>query len=87
MEKIVIFGATGGIGSAIARRLNGKGYPLHLVARDQSKKEELSQKLNAIYTLRLFYTQGYLKNVETLVAKHFKGIFFCLFSINMYSNV
>jgi len=36
---------------------------------------------------RLFYTQSYLDNAEALVAKHFRGIFFCLFFIIMYSNV
>ena len=51
MEKIIIFGATGGIGSATTRRLNNKEYGLHLVGRDQSKVEALSNELSASYTV------------------------------------
>ena len=64
MEKNVIFGATGGMGSAIARRLNGKGYPLHLVARDKSKTEELSQELDASYTLGDVTDEAFFERVK-----------------------
>lgn len=50
MEKIVIFGATGGIGSATARRIHARGYGLHLVGRDQPKLEAIAAELDADYT-------------------------------------
>lgn len=40
MKKALIIGATGGIGSALAKRL-GKDYDLTLVGRDQAKLREL----------------------------------------------
>lgn len=51
MKKIVIFGATGGIGSATARRMREKGYALHLVARNETKLQALASELNGSFTL------------------------------------
>ena len=51
MQKIVIFGATGGIGSAIGRRLATKGFELHLVGRDPSKTVALAKELGASYSI------------------------------------
>ena len=49
-EKIVIFGATGGMGSAAAKRLSDAGYALHLVARDESKLRSMASELDARWT-------------------------------------
>ncbi len=51
MKKIVIFGATGAMGSEIASVLKAKDYALHLVARDKSKVRQLSDDLGATYTI------------------------------------
>lgn len=45
--SIIIFGATGGIGSALARQLAAQGCHLSLVARDQGRLDALATKLNA----------------------------------------
>ncbi len=50
MKKVVIFGATGGIGSATAYQLFGEGYQLHLVGRDELKLEDMAGEFNAGYT-------------------------------------
>ncbi len=50
MKKVVIFGATGGIGSAMAYQLFGEGYQLHLVGRDELKLEDMAGEFNAGYT-------------------------------------
>ncbi len=49
-EKLLIVGATGGIGAAIARRAAGRGYTLHLVARDPVKLAALAGELQAGHT-------------------------------------
>lgn len=51
MKKIVIFGATGAVGSAIAGILSSKQYQLHFVGRDESKIKFLSNELGAGYTI------------------------------------
>lgn len=50
MEKIVIFGATGAIGAASARRLHSAGYALHLVGRKEAVLQNLAAELDASLT-------------------------------------
>lgn len=44
---VVIFGGTGGIGSALARQLAAAGWRLAIVARDQGRLDSLGSELNA----------------------------------------
>ena len=44
---VVIVGATGAIGSAIAQRVAARGEPLHLVGRDAAKLAALGAALGA----------------------------------------
>lgn len=47
--RIVIVGGTGGIGSAIARRLAATGASLHLIARDAARLSALAGELGASF--------------------------------------
>jgi NAD(P)-dependent dehydrogenase (short-subunit alcohol dehydrogenase family) len=47
--KVVIVGGTGGIGSALARKLAASGRPLHLVARDAGRLSALASELGASF--------------------------------------
>jgi NAD(P)-dependent dehydrogenase (short-subunit alcohol dehydrogenase family) len=49
-ERTVIFGATGGTGSTVARILHEQGRPLHLVARDRDRLSDLASELGADFT-------------------------------------
>jgi NADP-dependent 3-hydroxy acid dehydrogenase YdfG len=48
--KVLIYGGTGGIGSATAKALKARGFDLHLVARNQAKLEAAAQELGATTT-------------------------------------
>ena len=50
-KRIVIYGGSGGIGSATARLLRGSGHELHLVGRSEETLDPLSAELQAGYTL------------------------------------
>jgi NAD(P)-dependent dehydrogenase (short-subunit alcohol dehydrogenase family) len=45
MNRIVVYGGTGGIGAATARALRQRGYALHLAARDAGRLEALAAEL------------------------------------------
>lgn len=49
--RVVIFGGTGGIGSAVARRLAGAGRSLHLSGRDGDKLARLADEIGATTTV------------------------------------
>lgn len=46
-HRTLIFGATGGVGAALARRLVGAGHPVHLAGRDPVRLAALADELRA----------------------------------------
>jgi NAD(P)-dependent dehydrogenase (short-subunit alcohol dehydrogenase family) len=50
-EKYMIYGSTGGVGSAVCQLLHKKGCELHLVARDEEKLNAQAQAFDASFTL------------------------------------
>ncbi len=47
LSNFVIFGATGGVGSALAHRLRDAGQPVFLVGREHQKTSQLAGELHA----------------------------------------
>ncbi|MEI7846457.1 MAG: SDR family NAD(P)-dependent oxidoreductase [Chloroflexota bacterium] len=45
--KILIYGGSGGIGSATGRMLRARGYDLHLVGRDEERLAAIAKELDA----------------------------------------
>ena len=45
MKRVIVYGGTGGIGAATARVLRGRGYALHLAARDEGRLKALASEL------------------------------------------
>ena len=48
---ILIYGGSGGIGSAIARAAKARGHDVHLVARDRAKLEAIAMEIGACFTV------------------------------------
>jgi 3-oxoacyl-[acyl-carrier protein] reductase len=51
MPLALILGASGGIGSALSRRLKNDGWTLHLASRNADKLKPLAQELEASYSV------------------------------------
>jgi NAD(P)-dependent dehydrogenase (short-subunit alcohol dehydrogenase family) len=83
MQKFVIFGATGGIGSATARRLNEKGYGLHLVGRNQSKLETLAAELDAGFTTGDVNDAALFERVAQDAGEAISGLVYAVGTLNL----
>ena len=83
MQKIVIFGATGGIGSATGRRLATKGFKLHLVGRDQSKSEALAEELGASYSIGDVTDEALFENVAQEAGDAVVGLVYAVGTLNL----
>ena len=68
-KVVVVVGATGGIGSALARKLADAGARLVLAARDSSKLDALASELSATEVLCVPTDITDLQQVETLMHK------------------
>ncbi|MEG3843871.1 SDR family oxidoreductase [Microcoleus sp. herbarium14] len=68
-KVVVVVGATGGIGSAVARKLADAGATLVLAARDSSKLDALAGQLSATEVLCVPTDITDLQQVETLMQK------------------
>ena len=68
-KVVVVVGATGGIGSAVARKLADAGARLVLAARDSSKLDALASELSTTEVLCVPTDITDLQQVETLMHK------------------
>ena len=49
--KVLIYGGSGGIGSAVARILHARGYDLHLVGRSEERLSAVAAECGANFTV------------------------------------
>lgn len=84
-EPILIYGATGGIGAALARRLAASGHPVHLTARDAGRLRELAGELNAEATPGDVLNEADLERITAAAASDGKlaGLVFAVGSIDL----
>ena len=59
--KKVILGATGSIGSSLAKKLVDSGEQVHLVGRDENSLSELAKNLNSTFTVCDVLEENFLK--------------------------
>ena len=84
-EKIVIFGGSGGIGSATARLLHGAGKDLHLVGRNSEGLQALAEDLGATTTIGDVTDPALFKEVAEAAGKECAGLVYAVGTINLGS--
>jgi NAD(P)-dependent dehydrogenase (short-subunit alcohol dehydrogenase family) len=57
-EPVLIFGGSGGVGSALARHLAGKGIPVHLLGRDPARLEAVASEIGGVPTTSVDVNDG-----------------------------
>jgi len=83
--SILIYGATGGIGSCLARQLAQAGRRLHLVARNTDKLRALAQELDASWTAADVLEDGVFERVAAQAPAVLQGLVYAVGSAHTKS--
>ena len=81
-EKYLIFGATGSVGSSLAKQLKNSGNDIHLVARNESEVKAIAEQLGCSYTVADVLEDGFIEKVK-LDINDIKGIAYFVGSIDL----
>lgn len=84
-RKILIYGGTGGIGSAIARLLHGRGDQLYLVGRHQDKATDLLALDGVRFIDGDVTSEGVFDRVMEEVGQELNGLVYAVGSIHLGS--
>ena len=84
MQKYLIFGATGSVGSNLAMQLSEANKEIHLIGRNEAELEKLSAELGCDYTVLDILSEDIYENLK----KNFEdidlaGIAYCIGSIDL----
>jgi NAD(P)-dependent dehydrogenase (short-subunit alcohol dehydrogenase family) len=81
--KIIIYGASGGIGSACARLLTGQGLSVHLVGRNAPAIELLADELQASFSIGDVCEDGFIARATAEAGGQLNGLVYAIGSINL----
>lgn len=81
--KILIYGASGGIGSATARILAGKGHSLHLVGRNTDAINALCTELGASCSIGDVLEDGFVAHAAAEAGDSLDGLVYAVGSITL----
>lgn len=81
--RVVVIGATGAIGSAIARRVAARGQGLHLVGRDPAQLGALATELGATHAAADALDDAGLAAAVRAAGTEIAGLAYCVGSIVM----
>ncbi len=81
--KILIYGGSGGIGSATAQALHRKGYSLHLVGRDAGRLAAVSASVGATHTVADVADDASFAQVTADAGDTLAGLVYAVGTINL----
>ena len=85
-SKILIYGGSGGIGSATARRLRERGDEVHLVGRDEDKLHAVAEDLGASFTAGdVLGDTDLFSRASEEAGKELSGLVYAIGTINLRS--
>lgn len=84
-DKILIYGGSGAVGSAIARDLKEKGYELHLVGSNKERLEPIATELGATMSVVDLRDSSSFKKVAEDAGKELAGLVYAVGTINLKS--
>jgi len=82
--KYLIFGATGSIGSNLAKLMVNKNQDVQLIGRDENSLNSLSSELNCKYSVVDVLNEESIKNLKNeFEGQNISGIAYCVGSIDL----
>lgn len=85
MQKVVIYGATGGMGSETARWLKRNHFDLYLVGRDTEKTSQLAVELDAGFTCGDVRDESLFQEVAQDAGEAVSGLVYAVGTLNLKS--
>ena len=83
-SKTLIFGATGAVGSSLAKLLNVSSSEIHLIAKNEAEVSKLSEETNCSYSVADVTDPSFLEKIDKDLQKiDIKGIAYCVGSIDL----
>jgi NAD(P)-dependent dehydrogenase (short-subunit alcohol dehydrogenase family) len=82
-NPIIIIGAAGGIGSALARRLTASGHTIHAIGRDASKLDALTAEIGGTSAVADVTDRGALDLAIKAAGPAVAGLAYCVGTINL----
>ncbi len=85
MGKILVYGGSGAVGSACARRLKARGFEVHLAGQDQSALSDLAAELAAEYSVMDVLDPDSLVRTTKEAGPVLRGLVYAVGTINLKS--
>lgn len=82
-EKVLIYGGSGGVGSAIARRLHAAGNALHLAGRNGPALERVAAELGAGFTVGDVADDEFFARATRDAGESLTGLVYAVGTINL----
>ena len=83
-NKILIFGATGAVGSSLAKLMQSGSTECHLVGKSQDEVSKLSDETGHSFSVADVLEEGFLDKIDSDIADtEIKGIAYCVGSIDL----
>ena len=83
-NKYLIFGATGSIGSSLAKQLTNSDHEVHLIARNEDELKPLSEKVGCTYSVADVSEENFIDKVKSDTSDFdVKGVAYCVGSIDL----
>lgn len=84
-QRFLIYGGSGGIGSALARQLHAQGHDLHLAGRNQAALTQLSEELGAKMSLGDVTDPSFFAQVAQEAGDNLSGLIYAVGTIQLKS--
>ena len=83
-NKILIFGATGGVGSSLAKLMSNGSNSCHLIGKNEEEISRLSDEMGFTYSTADVLEENFIEQIEKDVSGFdISGIAYCIGSIDL----